>query len=111
MDDKETKVPTLDGEIVELVKGLPLTAGKVVLEEYRKGIPFVVKEAIDEFYVAMAGIKDKDSISVLNKSLKALKNACEANPAYEEIYEAAQKEAKESVADIVVNEGLTLFDV
>lgn len=110
MEDKKTKVPTLDREIVELVKGLPPTAGKAVLEEYRKRMPFVVKEAIDGFYEAMNGIKDKDSISSLNQSLKKLNTACEANPDYKEVYDAAQNEAKEKVADIVANEGLALFD-
>ena len=104
------KTMDMDNKIIQLVEELPTQAAKAVLEEYQNNIPFVVKDAIDEFYNAMNSIDGKESISVLSNALRQLKQACEANPDYKEVYEAASKEAKESVADIVANNGLDIFN-
>jgi hypothetical protein len=101
---------TMDKKMSEIIKALPPKAGRAVLEEYRNSIPFVVKDAIDEFYAAMNGLKDRQSVDSLREAMTMLKAACEANPKFQDVYEAAKREAKNSLADAVANEGMTLFD-
>lgn len=95
--------------ILELSNGCSPSVGKMILEQYQS-IPFVVRDALDEFYEAMDNITDKDSIQTMQEVLTRLRDACEANPSYNELYETAQKEAQEAIADVIANEGMSIFD-
>lgn len=99
----------LENRIIKIVNESSPDVGKMILDQYQH-IPFVVRDAVDEFYEALERIEDRDSISAIKESLKNLGEACEANPAYKDVYEAAQKEAQEEIAEVIANEGMTLFE-
>lgn len=95
--------------IIRMTKECSPAVGKVLLEQYQN-IPYVVRDAVDGFYEALERIEDRDSISAIKESLNKLGEACEANPTYRDVYEAAKKEAQDEIAEIIANEGMTLFD-
>lgn len=105
--DQSEKNP--DRTILEIVDSASPLVGKYILEEYGK-VPFVVKDAVADFYKAMEQIEDRDSIDAIKESLKQLGDACEANPSYKDVYEAARNEAQEAIADVIANEGMNLLD-
>ena len=95
--------------IVRLANECSPAVGKRIIEQYQS-IPFVVRDAVADFYKAMEQIEDRDSIDAIKESLKQLGDACEANPSYKDVYEAARNEAQEAIADVIANEGMNLLD-
>lgn len=95
--------------IVRLANECSPAVGKRIIEQYQS-IPFVVRDAVDDFYAAMEHIEDRDSIDTIKESLKQLADACEANPIYKDVYEAARNEAQEAIADVIANEGMSWLD-
>lgn len=106
----EEKKPTksLNETIFSLVDSVSPTVGKLILKKYHM-IPFVVKDAVEDLYAAISKASDRDSIDKIKEALKNLKEACEANPDYNGVYEAAKKEAQDEIAEVVANEGMALF--
>lgn len=99
----------LDQKIHELVKGMSPEAGLLVLKEFNS-IPFVIKDAVEDFYAAMEDIEELDSIDLIKDALARLKKACEANPQYKGLYDVAKSEAKDAIADVIANEGIDIFN-
>ena len=95
--------------IVRLANECSPAVGKRIIEQYQS-IPFVVRDAVADFYKAMEQVEDRDSIDAIKESLKQLADACEANPSYKDVYEAARNEAQEAIADVIANEGMNLLD-
>ena len=100
---------TLYNRIIKIAYESSPAVGKTILEQYQS-IPFMVRDAVDGFYEAMEHIADRESIAKIKESLKQLGDACEANPTYKDVYEAANKEAQEAIADVIANEGMNLLD-
>lgn len=106
---KETNNPrTLNSEIVEQVKDLPPSAGMAVLKHYRDMFPYVVKEAMDGLYAALDNLEDEVAVDEVKDQLEKLKDACDANPKWKDIYDAAKREAKQKIAEAVSSEKITL---
>lgn len=95
--------------IVRLANECSPAVGKRIIEQYQS-IPFVVRDAVDDFYEAMEQIEDRGSIDDIKGSLRRLRYACEANPAYKDVYEVARNEAQDAIADVITNEGMNLLD-
>ena len=108
MEEKKT-TKNLDEAIFSLVDSVSPRVGKLILQQYQK-IPCVVRDALGDFYTELPKVLDMGSIDTIKRPLKNLQKACEANPDYMEIYDAAKKEAKNNVADVVASEGFALFD-
>lgn len=99
---------SLNERLIALANEFTPSVGNRVLKQILD-IPYVVKDALDEYQRAMGQIEDRDSIEELKEAIKRLGKACEANPAYKGVYEAAKKEAQEQVADVIANKGKTLL--
>lgn len=108
MEEKK-KIRNLDDAIFSLVDNVSPRVGKLILQQYQR-IPFVVRDALEDFYAVLAKASDRDSIDKIKETLTKLKGACEANPDYKGIYEAAKKEAQDEIAEEVANEGMLLFE-
>lgn len=105
---KEKKKSNLDEAIFSLVDSVSPRVGKLILQQYHK-MPFVVRDAVGDFYAVLSKASDKDSINKIREVLNRLQEACVANPNYKDIYEAAKKEAQDEIAEVVANEGMSLF--
>ena len=108
MQDKK-KLRNADSAILELVDSVSPAVGKLILNEYNK-MPYAMREAIKDFYAALDDVADKDSIGTIQEALNKLRNVCDANPAYKDVYEAAKREAQNEIAEVVANEGMALFE-
>jgi len=106
--NKSDKPRTMNSEIVEQVKDLPPSAGMAVLKHYRDMFPYVVKEAMDGLYAALDNLEDEVAVDEVKDQLEKLKDACDANPKWKDIYDAAKREAKQKIAEAVSSEKITL---
>jgi hypothetical protein len=95
--------------VIRMANECSPAVGKRIIEQYQS-IPFVVRDAVADFHKAMEQVEDRDSIDAIKESLKQLANACEANPSYKDVYEAARNEAQEAIADVIANEGMNLLE-
>ena len=109
MKGKKEGVLGVADTIIRLAKECPPTVGKVILEQYQS-IPFVVREAVEEFYEAKGRIDDKDGIEAIKGALKKLREACEANPRYKEVYQSTKEEAQGELAEVIANNRVNVFE-
>lgn len=98
-----------DLEMLELVEEMSPSIGRLVLNEYQK-MPFGVKDSLNELYAALEAVENEEGLMTVKEILSKLKEACEANPEYLDVYEAAKKECQEELAESIANNGMNLFD-
>lgn len=110
-DDKKTtkrsKLSPLNEAVLKLVEGMKPKAANLIIEAYNE-VPYIVRDALDEYYRAKDGISDKEGLDSVRKSLEALKEACEANPDYMQLYDAAKGDANQEIAELYANGGMSV---
>ena len=104
---KKTKASPLNETVLKLVDGMSPKAANLVIEAY-DGMPYVVKDALDEYYNARDGIAEKDGIESIRKALESLKASCEANPDYMNLYDTAKDDANQEIAELYANGGMSV---
>ena len=104
---KKSKASPLNEAVLRLVEGMKPKAANLIIEAYNE-VPYIVRDALDEYYTAKGRISDKEGIDSVRKSLEALKKACEANPDYMQLYDAAQDDANQEIAELYANGGISV---
>lgn len=112
MEDKNKKNArtnklALNETVLKLIEGLSPRAANLIIEAYNE-MPFVVKDALDDYYNAKSGISGKDGIEAVRKALEQLKAMCEANPQYMKLYDAAKDDANQEIAELYANGGMSV---
>lgn len=97
----------LNETVLKLIEGLSPRAANLIIEAYNE-MPFVVKDALDGYYNAKSGISGKDGIGAVKGALGQLKDMCEANPQYMELYDAAKDDANQEIAELYANGGMSV---
>ena len=101
------KESQLNEMVLKLIEGLSPRVANLIIDAYNE-VPFVVKDALDDFYNAKAGISGKGGIESVKKALEKLKDMCEANPQYMELYDAARDDANQEIAELYANGGMSV---
>lgn len=101
-EDKSDGMKTPDEEILDMVKDYPPWMANAVLDSYGR-MSYTVKDALEGFYKALGGTNGEFTADRITDALESLRNACEANPEYEDIYQAAKTEANNRIADAYAN--------
>lgn len=96
------KEERLNGIILGIVDGLPTMAANRVIEAFNE-MPYVVRDALEDFYNAMEGVDVEDGVEKVREALVNLQKMCEANPEYKRIYGAAKEEANQGLAELYAN--------
>ena len=103
----KNKTSPLNEMVLAAIEGMPPDAANMVIEAFHN-IPFVVKDALDDFYKAKDGIDGKNGIDGIKEALERLKGACEANPTYQKLYSTAKDEANQEIAELYANGGMSV---
>lgn len=103
----KAKKSALNETVLKLIEGLSPRVANLIIDAYNE-VPFVVKEALDDFYNAKYGISGKDGIEAVKKALEKLKDMCEANPQYMNLYDAARDDANQEIAELYANGGMSV---
>lgn len=101
------KASHLNETVLKFVDGMSPQAANLVIDAYGE-IPYVVKDALDDYYSAKAGISSKEGIDAVRQSLEGLKSACDANPDYMKLYDAAKEDANQEIAEMYANGGMSV---
>ena len=103
-DGKRTRIAD---SILRMIDGMPDLAAMRVIEAFDE-MPFVVRDALDDYYKAMDGLDSSHGIDAVKKSLAELQAKCEANPKYEAIFKAAKEEANQEMAELYANGDMSI---
>ena len=110
-DDKRTtkksKASPLNEAVIKLVDGMKPKAANLIIESYNE-MPYIVRDALDDYYKAKDNIDEKDGIDSVRKSLETFKEVCEANPEYMNLYEMAKEDANQEIAELYANGGMSV---
>ena len=101
------KESQLNEAVLKLVEGMKPKAANLIIEAYNE-MPYIVRDALDEYYGAKESIADKDGVESVKKALSMLKEACEANPEYMQLYDAAKGDANQEIAELYANGGMSV---
>lgn len=92
--NEKSAIQNIDEDVLSYIGKLPPEIGVEVLKQYQSKIPFVLREAVNGFYAAQ-----KQGEEAVDEALRQLKTVCEANPAFQKVYEIAKREAKGTAED------------
>ena len=110
-DDKKTtkmsKLSPLNEAVLKLIEGLSPRAANLIIEAYKE-TPYIVRDALDDYYKAKDNIAEKDGIDSVRKALATFKGVCEANPEYMNLYEMAKDDANQEIAELYANGGMSV---
>ena len=106
-ETKKSKASPLNEAVLKLVEGMKPKAANLIIEAYNE-MPYIVRDALDEYYRAKEGISDKEGLDSVRTSLETLKEACEANPDYIRLYDAAKDDANQEIAELYANGGMSV---
>ena len=101
------KTSPLNETVLRLTEGLSPKAANLIIEAYSE-MPYVVRDALDDYYKAKEGLDGKDGMEAVKRSLEQLKQACEANEEYMELYQTAKTDANQEIAEMYANGGISV---
>ena len=104
---REETASRMNELVLKLIDGMSPKAANMVIGAYNE-MPYVVRDALDDFYNAKSRIDGEDGIDAVRESLDRLKKACEANEQYMDYYELAKGEANSDIADLYANGGMSV---
>lgn len=106
-DNGKNKVSPLNAMVLSAIEGMPPDAANMVIKAFHE-IPYVVKDALEDFYKAKDGIDGKGGMESMKDALERLRGACEANPSYQKLYATAKDEANQEIAELYANGGISV---
>lgn len=98
----------LQKQILKIAKKLPPSAATTLVKKYEE-TPFVIREALDNFYSNLEQLTGIETVESVRTALNKLKQVCDANPSYQDVYEAALAEAKKVVSKGIANSDISIF--
>ena len=101
------KKSALNETVLKLIEGLSPRVANLIIEAYNE-VPFVVRDALEGYYNAKSGISGKGGIESVKKALEKLKDMCEANPQYMNLYDTAKDDANQEIAELYANGGMSV---
>ena len=107
--DRQERANTsdLNASVLKLIDGMSPKAANLVIKAYNE-VPYIVRDAIDDYYKAKDGLAGKDGKEAVKRSLEQLRQACEANEEYMELYQTAKTDANQEIAELYANGGMSV---